>query len=233
MRFSVLTVYPELFNILDYSIVGKALQNKKFEVQIVNIRDFSKDKHSKTDDAPFGGGAGMVMTPQPIVSAIRAVDGERKAKRVYLSPKGKTLNQDLVCELAKAEELLLLCGSFEGVDQRALDLEIDEEISIGDYVLTSGELPALVLINAVSRYIDGVLGSEHSTDEESFSDGLLEYPHYTRPASFESVEVPPVLLSGNHAEIATWRKEQSLKITRERRPDLLENQKNNKSNKAK
>ena len=221
MRFTVLTVYPDLFNVLDYSIIGKALQNKKFEVDIVNIRDYSEDKHSKTDDAPFGGGAGMVMTPQPIVSAIRTVDGEHKAKRIYLSPKGKRLNQQIVRKLALSNDLLLLCGSFEGVDQRAIDLEIDEEISIGDYILTSGELPALVLINTVSRYIEGVLGSEHSTDEESFSDGLLEYPHYTRPANFENLEVPPVLLSGNHADIAKWRKEQSLEITKERRPDLL------------
>lgn len=221
MRFKVLTVYPEFFGVLDYSVIGKALQNKKFEVEVVNIRDFSTDKHSKTDDAPFGGGAGMVMTPQPIVSAIRSVDKNRIAKRIYLSPKGRRLDQNAVQELAKHDELLLLCGSFEGVDQRAIDLEIDDEISIGDYVLTSGELPALVLINAVSRYIDGVLGSENSTDEESFSEGLLEYPHYTRPSVFEDIEVPAVLLSGNHAEIAKWRSQQSLKITKERRPDLL------------
>lgn len=222
MNITVLTVYPELFSMLDTSIIGRAIENKVLSVNVVNIRDFSFDKHSKTDDAPFGGGAGMVMTAQPIVSAVRAVDGERKAKRIYLSPKGERLEQKKVVELSKFENLLLLCGSFEGVDQRAIDLEIDEEISIGDFVLTSGELPALVLINAVSRYVDGVLHSDKSLDEESFSDNLLEYPHYTRPAVFEGLEVPPVLLSGNHSEIAKWRKEQSLKITKLRRPDLLD-----------
>lgn len=221
MKFTVLTIYPEMFGILDHSLIGKAVQNNKIEFDIINIRDFSENKHSKTDDTPFGGGAGMVMTPQPIVSAIRSVDKNRKCKRIFLSPRGKTLNQSKVLELAKEDELVLLCGSFEGIDQRAIDLEIDEEISIGDYVLTSGEIPAIVLINTISRYVDGVLGSEHSTDEESFSQGLLEYPQYTRPKNFEGLEVPDVLRSGNHAEIAKWRHNKSLEITKERRPDLL------------
>ncbi len=222
MKFTILTVYPESFSILDQAVTGRALKENKFECEIVNIRDFSLDKHGRTDDTPFGGGAGMVMTPQPIVSAIRAKDPNHNAKRIYLSPKGKTLKQNIVEDLAKEENLLILCGSFEGVDQRVIDLEIDEEISIGDYVLTGGELASLVLVNAVSRYVVGVLGSEHSTDEESFSDGLLEYPHYTRPAEFEGLKVPDVLRSGNHAEIAKWRKQKSIEITTERRPDLLE-----------
>jgi len=222
MRITVLTVFPEMFGVLNSSVVGKALQKKVFEVDVVNIRDYSTDKHKRTDDAPFGGGAGLVMTAQPIVSAIRTCDPNRRTKRVYLSPKGRRLTQEIVKELSEVPELLLLCGSFEGVDQRAIDLEIDDEISIGDYVLTSGELPALVLINAVSRYIGGVLHSPSSTEEESFSDGLLEYPHYTRPAVFEGLAVPEVLLSGNHEKIAQWRKEQSERLTKDRRPDLLE-----------
>ena len=221
MKFKVLTIFPEMFSALDCSILGRALKNDKFTLDVVNIRDYSTDKHSKTDDAPFGGGAGMVMTCQPIVSAIRAVDPDRKMRRIYMSPKGKRLDQNIVKSLSELDEILILCGSYEGVDQRAIDLEIDEEISIGDYVLTGGELPAMVLINSVSRYIDGVLGSCESVVEESFSDNLLEYPHYTRPAVFEGLAVPDVLLSGNHAEVAKWRKEKAVEITKRLRPDLL------------
>ena len=221
MKFKVLTIFPEMFSALDCSILGRALKNDKFTLDVVNIRDYSTDKHSKTDDAPFGGGAGMVMTCQPIVSAIRAVDSDRKMRRIYMSPKGKRLDQNIVKSLSELDEILILCGSYEGVDQRAIDLEIDEEISIGDYVLTGGELPAMVLINSVSRYIDGVLGSSESVVEESFSDNLLEYPHYTRPAVFEGLAVPDVLLSGNHAEVAKWRKEKAVEITKRLRPDLL------------
>ena len=221
MKFKVLTIFPEMFSALDCSILGRALKNDKFTLDVVNIRDYSTDKHSKTDDAPFGGGAGMVMTCQPIVSAIRTVDPDRKMRRIYMSPKGKRLDQNIVKSLSELDEILILCGSYEGVDQRAIDLEIDEEISIGDYVLTGGELPAMVLINSVSRYIDGVLGSSESVVEESFSDNLLEYPHYTRPAVFEGLAVPDVLLSGNHAEVAKWRKEKAVEITKRLRPDLL------------
>lgn len=221
MKFKVLTIFPEMFSALDCSILGRALKNDKFTLDVVNIRDYSTDKHSKTDDAPFGGGAGMVMTCQPIVSAIRTVDPDRKMRRIYMSPKGKRLDQNIVKSLSELDEILILCGSYEGVDQRAIDLEIDEEISIGDYVLTGGELPAMVLINSVSRYIDGVLGSSESVVEESFSDNLLEYPHYTRPAVFEGLAVPDVLLSGNHAEVAKWRKEKAVEITKKLRPDLL------------
>ena len=161
------------------------------------------------------------MTPDPLVRAIEGTDPEHKAKRIYLSPKGKTLNQDVVENLAKEDNLLLVCGSYEGIDERVIELCIDEEISIGDYVLTGGELPALVLLNTVARYVDGVLGSAESTSEESFSNKLLEYPQYTRPAEYRGLKVPDVLLNGNHAEINKWRQEQSLKITKERRPDLL------------
>lgn len=221
MRFEILTIFPEYFGVLSQSLIGKAIAGGILDVHVTNIRDYSKDKHSKTDDYPYGGGAGMVMTPDPVVSAIEAVDPEHKLKRIYLSPKGVQLKQKVVENLAKEEGLLLLCGDYEGIDERIIELCIDEEISIGDYVLTGGELPALVVINAVARYVDGVLGSSESTDEESFSNGLLEYPHYTRPSEYRGLKVPEVLQSGNHAEIAKWRREQSLKITRERRPDLL------------
>ncbi|MCQ2602337.1 MAG: tRNA (guanosine(37)-N1)-methyltransferase TrmD [Clostridia bacterium] len=221
MRFDILTIFPEYFDVLSQSLIGKAIDGGILDVKVTNIRDYSKDKHAKTDDYPYGGGAGMVMTPDPIVSAIEAVDPNHEAVRIYLSPKGIQLKQNVVEDLAKTERLLLLCGDYEGIDERAIELCIDKEISIGDYVLTGGELPALVLLNAVSRYVDGVLGSSESTNEESFSDGLLEYPQYTRPAEYRGLKVPEVLLNGNHGEIAKWRKEKSLEITRERRPDLL------------
>ena len=221
MNFSILTIFPEYFEVLKSGLIGKAIESKKFTVDIVNIRDFSQDKHLKTDDYPYGGGAGMVMTPDPLVRAIEGTDPEHKAKRIYLSPKGKTLNQNIVETLAKEDNLLLVCGSYEGIDERVIELCIDEEISIGDYVLTGGELPSLVLLNTVARYVDGVLGSAESTSEESFSNKLLEYPQYTRPAEYRGLKVPDVLLNGNHAEINKWRQEQSLKITKERRPDLL------------
>ncbi|MEG2687727.1 MAG: tRNA (guanosine(37)-N1)-methyltransferase TrmD [Clostridia bacterium] len=224
MRFDILTIFPDYFDVLNKSIVGKAIGEGKFDVEIINIRDFSKDKHFKTDDTPYGGGAGMVMTPDPIFCAIEAVDPNHDALRIYMSPKGKTLKQCDVVNLAKTEDrILILCGDYEGIDERVIDLCIDEEMSIGDYVLTGGELPALVLVNAVSRYLDGVLGSEHSTDEESFSSGLLEYPQYTRPQVFKGLPVPEVLQGGNHKEIEKWRTEKSIEITINRRPDLFEN----------
>lgn len=190
-------------------------------MEITNIRDFSKDKHLKTDDTPYGGGAGMVMTPDPIVSAIEAVDPKYEAWRVYMSPRGTKLCQKKVESLAKEDRILILCGDYEGVDQRALDICIDEELSIGDYVLTGGELPALVVINTVARYLDGVLGCDESTKEESFSNGLLEYPQYTRPEVYRGRSVPEVLLGGNHKDIAKWREEKSLEITMKNRPDLF------------
>ena len=224
MRIDILTLFPDAIEaMMGQSIIGRAQERGYVEVAAHQIRDYTTNKQMQVDDYPYGGGAGMVMTPDPVVSAIEAVDPEHKLKRIYLSPKGKQLKQQLVEDLAKEEQgLLLLCGDYEGIDERIIDLCIDEEVSIGDYVLTGGELPALVLINAVARYVDGVLGSNESTSEESFSNGLLEYPHYTRPAVYRGLEVPEVLMSGNHGEIAKWRKEQSLRITRERRPDLLD-----------
>ena len=220
MKIQVATIFPEMFSGLDIGILGKARQKGLIEVNAVNIRDYTTDKHHKTDDTPFGGGAGMVMTPQPLHDTINALDPEHKARRIYMSPKGKTLNQSMVERLAKEQSLLLVCGSYEGIDERIIELDIDEEVSIGDYVLTGGELPAMVLINAVSRYVEGVLGSSESTSEESFSDGLLEYPQYTRPKSFCGLDVPDVLLSGNHKDIKEWRYRKQLEITKERRPDL-------------
>lgn len=222
MKISVLTIFPEMYSPLKESLVGKALEKGLVRVDIVNIRDYSANKHKKTDDYPFGGGAGMVMTPQPIHDAINAVDPERKALRIYMSPKGKTLDQETVVRLAFADELLLLNGAYEGVDQRVIDLDIDEELSIGDYVLTSGDLASMVVIDALMRYIPGVLGSEESTSEESFSEPLLEYPQYTRPQNFMGLEVPEVLISGHHAQIAAWRLKESIKLTEQRRPDLIE-----------
>lgn len=221
MRIEVLTLFPEMYGILEVGIIGRALKNDRFEVGVTNIRDYSEDKHKKCDDYPYGGGAGMVMTPQPLHSAINAVDPNREYLRIYLSPKGKTLTQDIVKELSKTDKIMLVNGSYEGIDQRIIDLDIDKEISIGDYVLTSGDLASLVLINAVARYVPDVLGSEASTEEESFSDGTLEYPHYTRPQEFCGLKVPEILLGGNHEEVAKWRKMQSEIITKKNRPDLL------------
>lgn len=220
MKITVLTLFPEMFVPLKESIIGRAVEANKLEIDVVNIRDYADNKHKKTDDYPFGGGAGMVMMPQPIASALDAVDPDHSAWRVYLSPKGETFRQQKVYDLLRYDRLVLLCGHYEGVDQRVIDLYIDEEISIGDYVLTGGELPAMVVCDCLARYVDGVL-SEGSLVDESFSDGMLEYPQYTRPAVFRGAEVPEVLLSGNHAAIDEWRKKQSRKITRSRRPDLL------------
>ena len=220
MRIDILTLFPEMFSAMQESILGRAQKDGKITVNIVNIRDYTQDKHLKCDDYPFGGGAGMVMMPQPIGSAIEALDSDHKARRIYMSPKGETLRQQKVFELIEHEHLILLCGHYEGVDQRVIDLFIDEEISIGDYVLTGGELPAMVLTDCVSRYVDGVISASSLVDE-SFSDNLLEYPHYTRPQEYKGLAVPEVLRSGNHAKIDQWRREQALKITEKRRPDLL------------
>ncbi len=223
MQFDVLTLFPEMFEPIKQSILGKAIENEKIKLKLVNIRDFSKDKHKKVDDTPYGGGAGMVMKPDVVYDAYKSVY-EENAKVIYLSPQGKTLNQKKVEELSKEKHLILLCGHYEGIDQRVIDKIVDEEISIGDYVLTGGEIPAMVLIDTVSRYIDGVLNQE-SIKEESFSEGLLEYPQYTRPEVFEGKKVPEILLSGHHENIEKWRKEQALKITKQKRPDLLKRRK--------
>ena len=220
MRIDILTLFPEMFSAMSESILGRAQKDGKIDIRIVNIRDYTEDKHLKCDDYPFGGGAGMVMMPQPIGSAIEAIDPEHKARRIYMSPKGETLRQQKVFELINYEHLILLCGHYEGVDQRVIDLFIDEEISIGDYVLTGGELPAMVLTDCVSRYVDGVISASSLVDE-SFSENLLEYPQYTRPQEYKGLAVPEILRSGNHAKIDAWRREQALELTAKRRPDLL------------
>lgn len=221
MKFDVLTLFPEMFEAVKQSILGKATEKKLIDINLVNIRDFLKDKHKKVDDTPYGGGAGMVIRPDVVYDAYKSVY-EKNAKVIYLTPQGKTLDQKKVEELSKEKHLILLCGHYEGIDQRIIDKIVDEEISIGDYVLTGGEIPAMVLIDSVSRYVEGVL-SQESIKEESFSNDLLEYPQYTRPEVFEGEKVPEVLLSGHHENIENWRKEQSLKITKQKRPDLLEN----------
>jgi len=223
MTFDILTIFPEYFDSLNQSLIKKAIDSKKFSLNITNIRDYSKDKHKKTDDSPYSGGAGMLMTPDPIISCIDDIDPKHEAYRIYMSPRGTQLKQQKVMSLAKKDKLLILCADYEGVDQRVIDLAIDEEISIGDYVLTGGELPAMVLINCVSRYLDGVLGSSESVEDESFSNGLLEYPQYTRPETYKSLKVPQVLLNGNQKDIEKWKIEQSLAITMKNRPDLFNN----------
>ena len=222
ITFKILTLFPEFYSCLKSGIIGKAIERGLFGVEIVNIRDYSEDKHKRCDDYPFGGGAGMVMTPDPIHKAICAVDPEHKARRIFMSPRGQVLTQKKVKELSSGEEILFLCGSYEGVDQRVVDMDIDEELSIGDYVLSSGDPAALVTLNSVVRYVPGVLGSEQSTEEESFSTNLLEYPQYTRPQNYMGMEVPEVLVSGNHGLVDKWRYEKALEITKKRRPDLLE-----------
>ena len=224
MKIDILTLFPEMFAPISASILGRAQKENKIQINVVNIRDYSEDKHKKCDDYPFGGGAGMVMTPQPIGSAIAALDPEHKARRIYLSPKGETLRQQKVFSLLEYDHIVLLCGHYEGVDQRVIDLFIDEEISIGDYVLTGGELPAMVLVDCLARYVDGVINTS-SLVQESFSENALEYPQYTRPVEYGGLAVPEVLRSGNHAEIDKWRRQQSEKLTREKRPDLLDGQK--------
>ena len=220
MKFDILTLFPEMFKALDESVIGKAKEKKLIEINLINIRDFSKDKHKKVDDTPYGGGAGMVMMPDVVYDAYSSIKDREDAKVIYLSPQGKKLNQKEVKDLSKENHLILLCGHYEGIDQRVLDEIVDEEISIGDYVLTGGELPAMVLIDSVSRYVRGVL-NEESIEEESFSNNLLEYPQYTRPEEFRGKKVPEVLISGHHENIKKWREEKALEVTEKKRPDLL------------
>ncbi len=220
MRIDILTLFPEMFTPLATSIIGRAVNSNKLEINVYDIREYTLDKHKKCDDAPFGGGAGMVMTPQPIASAIDDIDSNHEAHRIFMSPRGRVFNQKIVLEYAKKDRLLLLCGHYEGVDQRVIDLYIDEELSVGDYVLTGGEIPAMAVTDAVSRYVSGVI-KEQSLEQESFSSGLLEYPQYTRPQEFKGIKVPEVLTSGNHGEVDKWRLKKSLEITKKNRPDLL------------
>ncbi len=221
MKFDVLTLFPEMFAPVKESILGRAQEKELIDINLINIRDFSKDKHKKVDDTPYGGGAGMVIRPDVVLDSYNSIKEKENTKVIYMSPQGKVLNQQMVENLSKEQHLIILCGHYEGIDQRAIDKIVDEEISIGDYVLTGGEIPAMVLIDSVSRYIDGIINKE-SIEEESFSNGLLEYPQYTRPEIFENEKVPDVLISGHHKNIEDWRKYQSLKNTFLKRPELLE-----------
>lgn len=223
MKFRVLTLFPEQFEgFVNTSIIGRAVEREHIKIEVDQIREYSTDKHKKVDDAPFGGGAGMVMSVQPLRDALLSKPRLDNCKVLYLSPRGTTLTHEKVVELSSFDELVLVCGHYEGVDQRFIDQYVDEEISIGDYVLTGGELAAMVVMDSVSRMVESVLKNQASAEEESFSNGLLEYPHYTRPPVVDGLNVPEVLLSGNHAEIAKWRLEMSLKITKERRPELFD-----------
>lgn len=220
MRIDILTLFPDSFEPLKTSICERAVSSSKVEINVINIRDYSKDKHKKCDDYTFGGGPGMLMMAQPIVDAIKSIDGYKEAFKIYMSPRGKVFSQSMAKDLSKKEHLILLCGHYEGVDQRVLDNYIDEEISVGDYVLTGGELPAMIVVDAAVRLIPGVLGGETSAEIESFEGNLLEYPQYTQPREFDGMAVPEILLSGNHKKIDEWRKEKQIEITKKNRPDL-------------
>jgi tRNA (guanine37-N1)-methyltransferase len=221
VRIDILTLFPGMFvGPLDESIVGRARETGSLDLRVINIREFATDRHRTVDDTPYGGGPGMVMKPGPLFAAVEAVRG-RDSRVILLSPQGRVFKQPLAAELSELSHLVLVCGHYEGVDERVRQHLADDELSIGDYVLTGGELAALVVVDAVTRLLPGALGADASTIEESHSAGLLEYPHYTRPAEFRGWRVPDVLLSGNHAEIARWRRRQALERTRDRRPDLL------------
>lgn len=222
MTIRALSLFPKMFDCLNESIIGRAIKSGIIDFKAIDIREYSAEKHGKCDDAPYGGGAGMVMTVQPIYDCINAVDPNHEFLRVYMSPKGERLADSCVRELAKVDKLLLLCGHYEGIDQRAIDLCIDKEISVGDYVLSGGEIAALATIDATARFVDGVLGNGESHEDETFASGLLEYPQYTRPPEFMGLKVPEVLLGGNHGEVDKFRRSESEKLTRERRADLLE-----------
>lgn len=223
MHFDILTLFPEMFaGPLGTSIIGKAREKGLLSVDLRNIRDYALDKHAIVDDTPYGGGAGMVLKADVLVRAIEAVKGDEPAPVVYLTPQGRLFDQQLAAELAQLPRLILLCGHYEEIDERVRQKWIDREISIGDYVLTGGELPAMVVIDAVARLLPGVLGDSTSAEQDSFQTGLLDHPHYTRPAEFRSMQVPEVLLSGNHELIRRWRLKESLRRTLLRRPDLLQ-----------
>ena len=227
MQFNILTLFPEMVeNGLQTSILGRAIQKGLIGIHAVNIRDYTQDKHNKVDDYPYGGGAGMLMQAQPVYDAWKAVakpaEGKKPVRVLFMSPQGKTFSQEMAKELAQEEELIFLCGHYEGIDERVLEEIVTDYVSIGDYVLTGGELPAMVMIDSISRLVPGVLHNDDSAGDESFENGLLEYPQYTRPPVFLDKEVPEVLLSGHHENIRKWRHEQSVKRTKERRPDLWE-----------
>ena len=220
MKINILTIFPEMFGPLRQSMLGRAADNGILEISVTDIRDYTLDRHNRVDDTPYGGGAGMVMQVQPVLDAFRG--SGYGGEVIYMSPRGELLSGELAQELAGLEEITVLCGHYEGIDQRALDALDVREVSIGDYVLTGGELPAMVLIDTVARFLDGVLSSEESVMDESVYSGLLEYPQYSKPREYEGMDVPDVLLSGNHKEIKRWRWEQSLELTAERRPDMMQ-----------
>ena len=225
MRIDIITIFPAMFApVLNESIIKRAKEKKKVEIAVHNLRDYTLDKHRKVDDRPFGGGPGMVMNPEPVFRAVEAIKlhvKSPKSKIILLCPQGKKLDQKIAGRLAKEKHLILICGRYEGIDERVREYIVDEEISIGDYVLTGGELPAMVLADSVVRLIPGVLGDKNSLNFESFTGNLLEYPQYTRPASFRGLRVPAILLSGNHTKIQSWKKKQALERTKRKRPDLL------------
>ena len=224
MKIDVITLFPSMFTgPLDESIVKRARAEGRLELVIHNLRDYTHDRHKTVDDKPFGGGPGMLLKPEPIFEAVENLAGD-ETKIILLGPAGRPFSQAIARELSKEKHLLFLCGSYEGFDERVRDQLVDDELSIGDYILTNGNLPAMVIIDAVARLLPGVLGDDESSHEESFSNGLLEYPHYTRPAEYRGMKVPEILLSGHHAQIAAWREEQSRRRTQERRPDLLAQQ---------
>jgi tRNA (guanine37-N1)-methyltransferase len=220
MKIDVLTPFPEMFSALDVSIMKRAQKNGILDLKVVNLRDYTHDNYKTVDDRPFGGGPGMVLKPEPIFEGVEALRGE-KTRVILMTPVGQKFDQAAARRLAQEQHLLFICGAYEGTDERVREGLVDEELSIGDYVLTNGSLPAMVVIDAVTRLLPGALGDDQSSHDESFSAGQLEYPHYTRPADFRGMKVPEVLLSGHHAEIEKWRREQSLKRTQERRPDML------------
>lgn len=222
MKITILTLFPKMFDALKESLIGKAINKGILQINVVDFREFSLDKHKKVDDYAFSGGAGMVLTPQPIYDAIQSVITP-ESYVVYMSPKGTPLSQNKVIQMANdIKHLVIICGHYEGLDERIIQLCVDEQISVGDFVLTGGEIPAMALVDSVSRYVDGVLHNSDSVEDESFSDGLLEYPQYTRPQEFMGLRVPDVLLNGNHKEIAKWKQEQKILETKKYRPDLLE-----------
>ena len=225
MNYHILTLFPDMvLNGLNTSIIGRAAEKGLLSIEAIDIREYSTDKHRRVDDYPYGGGAGLVMQPEPVYRAYKDLekDMKKKPRVVYLTPQGTTFHQEMAKELAKEEELVFLCGHYEGIDERVLEEIVTDYVSIGDYVLTGGELPAMVMIDSISRLVPGVLHNDDSAGDESFENGLLEYPQYTRPSVFLDKEVPEVLLSGHHENIRKWRHEQSVKRTKERRPDLWE-----------
>ncbi len=220
LKIDILTLFPEMFDVFNHSIIGRAVKNEIININTTNIRNYTNNKHNKTDEYPYGGGCGMVMTAQPIVDAIDAVKKNNKGKVVFLGPRGKTFNQETAKALSKEKELIFLCGHYEGIDERVYKY-IDMEISLGDFVLTGGEMACIPIVDSICRMLPKVLASDESFTEESFYDGVLEYPHYTRPEDFRGDVVPTILLSGHHENIRKWRRKQSLIITKEKRPDLF------------